>query len=181
MSSDVPYKSGCSMNFYNLRPRSRGSLSLRSADPDAHPLIDSNLLEDPYDLEHTIEGIKICQSIMSQDALRPYLRREFAPGPAVKTREQYAQYARNMAQTGYHLVGSCRMGVDERAVVGPDLRVRGVEALRVCDASIMPEVVSSNTNGPAIMIGEKAADLIRGVEALHATERVAQFEIARAG
>jgi choline dehydrogenase len=70
-----------------------------------------------------------------------------------------------MVQTGYHLVGSCKMGVDAQAVVGPDLRVRGISCLRVCDASVMPEVVSSNTNGPAIMIGEKAADLIRGIEA----------------
>jgi choline dehydrogenase-like flavoprotein len=180
MSADVPYKSGCSMNFYVLRPRSRGAVTLPSKDPAAHPLIDSNLLDDPYDLEHTIEGIKICQSIMSQAAMRPYLRREFAPGIEVKTRDQYAQYARNMAQTGYHLVGTCKMGVDDLAVVGPDLRVHGIDGLRVCDASIMPEVVSSNTNGPAIMIGEKGADLIRGIQARHSTEPVQELEAARA-
>jgi choline dehydrogenase-like flavoprotein len=164
MSNDVPYRNGCSMNYYTLRPRSRGSVTLASADPGAPPLIDSNPLEDPYDLEHTIEGVKICQSIMSQPAMMRFLRREHAPGPEVRTTAQYADYVRNMLQTGYHLVGSCKMGVDAQAVVGPDLRVRGISCLRVCDASVMPEVVSSNTNGPAIMIGEKAADLIRGIE-----------------
>lgn len=173
MSSDVPYKNGCSMNYYTLRPRSRGSVTLASADPTAPPVIDSNLLEDPYDLEHTIEGAKICQSIMAQPAMTRFLRREFAPGLAVRTKAEYTEYVRNMVQTGYHLVGSCKMGVDEQAVVGPDLRVRGIAGLRVCDASIMPDVVSSNTNGPAIMIGEKAADLIRGVATVVPSTRVA--------
>ncbi|MGO9994714.1 MAG: GMC family oxidoreductase [Steroidobacteraceae bacterium] len=173
MSSDVPYKNGCSMNYYNLRPRSRGSITLASADPDARPLIDSNPLADPYDLDHTIEGAKICQSIMSQPAMMRFLRREYAPGEQVKTKAQYADYVRNMVQTGYHLVGTCKMGIDEGAVVGPDLRVRGVASLRVCDASIMPEIVSANTNGPAIMIGEKAADLIRGIETASGTRQEA--------
>jgi choline dehydrogenase len=162
MSAGVPYRNGCSMNLYTLRPRSRGSVALQSADPAAHPLIDPNMLEDPHDLDQTIDGIKTCQSIMSQSSMTQYLRREFSPGPEVKTQQQYAHYARNMVETGYHLVGTCKMGIDDSAVVGPDLRVRGVDSLRVCDASIMPEIVSSNTNGPAIMIGEKAADLIRG-------------------
>ncbi len=166
MSADVPYRSGCSMNFYALRPRSRGSVMLRSADPDAHPLIDSNPLADPYDLEQTIDGLRICQWIMSQPAMKRCLRREYAPGPDVRTKEQYAEYVRNMVQTGFHLVGTCKMGVDDSAVVGPDLRVRGIASLRVCDASVMPAIVSSNTNGPAIMIGEKAADLIRGIRSV---------------
>jgi choline dehydrogenase len=161
--ASVPYKSGCSMNCYNLRPRSRGSIALQSADPNVPPLIDCNHFEDPYDLDQTIKGVKLCQTIMTQPAIARYLLREFAPGSVVKTKEQYSDYVRNVVQTGYHPVGTCKMGVDESAVVGPDLRVRGIAALRVCDASIMPQIVSSNTNAPTIMIGEKAADLIRGI------------------
>jgi choline dehydrogenase len=161
MSAHVPYRNGCSMNLYGLRPRSRGALTLTSTDPREHPLIDSNPFEDPYDLDRTIDGIKISQSIMSQPAIAGLVSREFAPGNGIKTYAEYADYARNMVQTGYHLVGTCKMGVDESAVVGPDLRVRGVDGLRVCDASIMPEIISGNTNAPSIMIAEKAADLIR--------------------
>ena len=100
---------------------------------------------------------------MAQPAIARYLLREFAPGSVVRTKEQYSNYVRNTVQTGYHPVGTCKMGIDESAVVGPDLRLRGIDALRVCDASIMPRLVSSNTNAPTIMIGEKAADLIRGI------------------
>jgi choline dehydrogenase-like flavoprotein len=161
-STGVPYRHGCSVNFYELRPRSRGSVKLRSADPQQHPLIDPNFLADPRDLERTIAGVKVCQSIMSQPALARLIRREFAPGPAIKSDAEYATYARHMVDTGYHMVGTCKMGVDHTAVVTPELRVRGVESLRVCDASIMPEIISGNTNAPTIMIAEKAADLIRG-------------------
>jgi choline dehydrogenase-like flavoprotein len=161
--ASVPYRSGCSMNCYSLRPRSRGSVTLSSADPKAVPLIDSNHFEDPYDMDQTIAGLKLCQSIMSQPAMSKFVQREFAPGSAVTSNEQYAEYARSTVQTGFHPVGTCRMGVDEHAVVGPDLRVRGIDALRVCDASIMPSLVSANTNAPSIMIGEKASDLIRGL------------------
>jgi choline dehydrogenase-like flavoprotein len=161
--SSVPYRSGCSMNCYHLRPRSRGAITLQSADPNAAPLIDCNHFAEPYDMEQTIEGLKLCQTIMAQPALATYLLREHAPGSEVKTRDQYASYVRSTVQTGFHPVGTCRMGVDESAVVGPDLRVCGIEALRVCDASIMPQMVSSNTNAPTIMIAEKAADLIRGI------------------
>jgi len=94
---------------------------------------------------------------MSQPAISKYLQREFAPGSAVTSDEQYAEYARSTVQTGFHPVGTCRMGVDETAVVTPDLRVRGIDALRVCDASIMPLLISANYNAPSIMIGEKPA------------------------
>ncbi len=161
-STGVPYRHGCSVNFYELRPRSRGSVKLRSADPQQHPLIDPNFLADARDLERTVAGIKVCQSIVSQPSLARLIRREFAPGPDIKSDAEYATYARHMVDTGYHMVGTCKMGVDSTAVVTPELRVRGVESLRVCDASIMPEIISGNTNAPTIMIAEKAADLIRG-------------------
>lgn len=163
MSSDVPYRNGCSMNTYELRPRSRGSVKLQSADPKQHPLIDTNFFADPRDMVRTVEAVKLCQTIARQPALARYIKQEFAPGAAVNTYEQYAEYVRANVGTGYHLVGSCKMGVGDDAVVGADLRVRGIEALRVCDSSIMPEIVSANTNAPTIMIAEKGADLIRGI------------------
>ncbi len=161
--ASVPYRSGCSVNTYHLRPRSRGSIKLQSADPGVAPIIDANYFAEPYDMDRTIEGLQLCQSIMSKAALAPYLSREFAPGKAVETKEQYREYIRNTVQTGFHPVGTCRMGSDDDAVVDPQLRLRGIERLRVCDASVMPSLVSSNTNAPTIMIGEKAADLIRGI------------------
>jgi choline dehydrogenase-like flavoprotein len=99
---------------------------------------------------------------MSQPALARLISREYAPGPGIKSDAEYEAYVRRMVDTGYHMVGTCKMGVDDTAVVTPDLRVRGVDSLRVCDASIMPEIISGNTNAPTIMIAEKAADLIRG-------------------
>jgi choline dehydrogenase len=161
-SAGVPYRHGCSVNFYEVRPRSRGSVRLQSVDPQQHPLIDTNLLADERDLARTIAGVKVLQDIMSQRSMARFIKREFAPGPAVTTDAQYAAYVRSMVGTGYHMVGSCKMGVDGSAVVEPDLRVRGMQGLRVCDSSVMPEIVSANTNAPTIMIAEKAADLIRG-------------------
>ena len=126
-------------------------------------MIDTNFFADPRDMVRTVEAVKLCQTIARQPALARYIKQEFAPGAAVNTYEQYAEYVRANVGTGYHLVGSCKMGVGDDAVVGADLRVRGIEALRVCDSSIMPEIVSANTNAPTIMIAEKGADLIRGI------------------
>lgn len=162
LSSSVPYRHGCSMNFYELRPRARGSVRLRSSDPQAQPLIDPNYLGERVDLEHTVAGLEVCRAIMRQPAMARLIQREYAPGPDVRTAEQLAHYARQVVDTGYHLVGSCRMGVDESAVVTPELRVRGIGGLRVCDSSVMPAIVSGNTNAAVIMIAEKAADLIAG-------------------
>jgi choline dehydrogenase len=161
-SGGVPYRHGCSMNFYELRPRSRGTVRLRSADPLAEPLIDPNYLADPVDLEQTVLGLEVCRSIMRQPAISRLVSREYAPSPDVRTPEDLAGYARSVVDTGYHLVGTCRMGVDEGAVVTPELRVRGIGGLRVCDSSVMPAIVSGNTNAAVIMIAEKAADLVTG-------------------
>ncbi|MEM7441916.1 MAG: choline dehydrogenase [Pseudomonadota bacterium] len=154
---------GVTLNSAFLRPRSRGSVRLASADPTAAPLIDPNYWGDPYDREMSIRGFKLTREIMAQPAFEPFIRAERLPGPDVTSEEDIAAYATKHAKTDYHPVGTCKMGVDELAVVDPELRVRGLEGLRVCDSSIMPLLVSSNTNAPTTMIGEKAADHIKGV------------------
>ena len=153
--------SGVTLNSYALRPRARGSVRLRSTDPAALPIVDPNFLGDAYDLATAIEGVRISREIVAQSALARYVRKEHFPGAGVKTRAEYETYARQYGRSGYHPVGSCRMGGDEGSVVDPQLRVRGVAGLRICDSSVMPRLVSSNTNAAAIMIGEKASDLVR--------------------
>jgi len=153
--------SGVTLNSYTVRPRARGSVTLRSADPAALPIVDPNFLGDAYDVATTTEGVRISREIFAQSALGRYVRKEHFPGDRVKTRAELETYARQYGRTSYHPVGSCRMGGDERSVVDPQLRVRGVAGLRICDSSVMPRLVSSNTNAPSIMIGEKASDLVR--------------------
>jgi choline dehydrogenase-like flavoprotein len=114
----------------------------------------------------SIEGLKIAREIMRQKALRPFVLAERLPGPDKVCNADLIEFGCQNAKTDHHPVGTCRMGHDDLAVVTPDLRVRGVAALRVCDASIMPKIVSSNTNAPTIMIGEKASDLVRGLDPL---------------
>lgn len=157
---------GVTLNSAFLRPRSRGSVRLSSADPAAAPLIDPNYWADPYDREISIKGLRIAREIMRQNALRPFVEREVLPGPSLQTDEELFDYACNSAKTDHHPVGTCRMGHDEMAVVTPDLRLRGIENLRVCDASVMPRVPSSNTNAPTMMVGEKGSDIILGREPL---------------
>ncbi len=152
---------GVTLNSAYLRPRSRGTVRLASADPVAAPLIDPNYWEDPYDREMSIRGLKLAREIMRQDALKPFVKAERLPGPEVSTDEDYFNYACAHAKTDHHPAGTCRMGSDPAAVVDPRLKFNGIEGLRVVDASIMPTVVSSNTNAPTIMIAEKAADMIR--------------------
>lgn len=152
---------GVTLNSAYLRPRSRGTVRLASADPGAAPLIDPNYWADPHDREMSIRGLKLAQQIMRQKALTPFVRREVLPGPEVVTDEDYFRYACRNAKTDHHPAGTCRMGPDPAAVVDPRLRLNGIEGLRVVDASIMPRLVSSNTNAPTIMIAERAADMIR--------------------
>lgn len=160
--------SGVTLNSAPMRPRSRGTVRLGSADPAAAPLIDPNYWSDPYDLELSLRGLEMAREILRQPALKPYIAREALPGRDVNSREALFDYACQMAKTDHHPVGTCRMGHDEMAVVDPQLRLRGIDGLRVCDASIMPRINSSNTNAPTIMIGEKASDLIRGLPPLPA-------------
>lgn len=157
---------GVTLNSAYLRPRSRGTVRLASSDPLAAPLIDPNYWADPYDREMSIRGLKLAQEIMRQEALKPYVKAERLPGPDVRTEQDYFDYACRHAKTDHHPAGTCRMGPDPAAVVDPQLRFNGIERLRVVDASIMPTLVSSNTNAPTIMIAEKAADMIRAAHGL---------------
>jgi choline dehydrogenase-like flavoprotein len=152
---------GVTLNSAYLRPRSRGTVRLASADPSAAPLIDPNYWDDPQDREMSLRGLGMAREILRQPALRPFVRKEVAPGPDV-TGEALVAYAHKVAKTDHHPVGTCRMGADGAAVVGPDLRLNGIEGLRVCDASVMPALPSCNTNAPTIMLAEKAADLVLG-------------------
>lgn len=152
---------GVTLNACHLRPRSRGSVRLKSDNPADMPLIDPNYLSDPYDREMSIRGLKLVQKILAQDALKPYIMAERLPGPDVRTDEDYFNFICVHSKTSHHCAGTCRMGVDANAVLDPRLRFNGIEGLRVADASVMPTVNSSNTNAPSIMIGEKAADMIK--------------------
>ncbi|MFS3129351.1 GMC family oxidoreductase [Nocardioides sp. Bht2] len=142
-----------------IRPRSRGTVRLASADPLAAPVIDPQLLAEPDDLNVLVEGVDILRSIMSNAAIAKHVKEEYEPGPAYSGQRLRDEVVKRVS-TVYHPVGSCRMGVDERAVVDPELRVRGIEGLRVADASIMPSIIGGNTNAPSMMIGEKAGTII---------------------
>jgi choline dehydrogenase len=158
----VPSGSGCTMNAYACRPRSRGTVRLRDADPRTPPLIDPNYLDDPQDLAISVGAVKLMRAIMREPVWARFVAREHLPGEDVQSDAAIAAYVRRMGRTCYHPVGACRMGVDALAVVDPELRVHGLAGLRVCDSSVMPSVVSSNTNAATIMIGERAAELIGG-------------------
>ncbi len=150
---------GFSCHVCVLRPHSVGAVSLESADPMAPPGIDPRFLSDDRDLQVLIKGAKMARSILEAPALAKYRHRElFTAG--VKSDQQWAAQVRARADTVYHPVGSCKMGIDEMAVVDPELRVHGMDGIRVVDASIMPSIIGGNTNATTIMIAEKAADMI---------------------
>ncbi|AZO66543.1 MULTISPECIES: GMC family oxidoreductase [unclassified Mesorhizobium] len=157
---------GVTLNSAFLRPHSRGTVRLNSADPADHPLIDPNYWSDPYDRDMSIKGLRLAREIMRQKALASYVLREVLPGPTLTSDDELFDYACRSSKTDHHPVGTCRMGHDAMSVVTPDLKLRGIEGLRVCDASVMPRIPSSNTNAPTIMVGEKGADLILGREPL---------------
>jgi choline dehydrogenase len=145
-----------------LRPQSRGYISLKSADPLVAPVIQPNYLEAEEDRRAMREGTKIARDIFAQAAFDPYRGPELMPGAHVRTDEQIDAWVRRTAETIYHPVGTAKMGKDSEAVVDAELKVYGLQGLRVVDASVMPTLVSGNTNAPTIMIAEKAADMILG-------------------
>ena len=146
-----------------IRPLSRGRLWLRSADPAEHPVIDPHYLEEKADVRALLASLKLSREVGEAKALAEFRAREIAPGPDVRTDEELIEYGMRNLITYHHQVGSCKMGIDNMAVVSPaDLRVYGVDGLRVADASIMPSVTSGNTNAPSIMIGERCADFLLG-------------------
>jgi len=157
----VPYLGpAVSIVFNTCRPQGRGRLTLRSADPAAPVRIEHALLAHPDDLRRQIAGSRIARRILQAPAFAPFAPREYLPGPAIDDDEAWAEHIRRTSFLGYHPVGTCRMGSDEQAVVTPELQVRGVAGLRVADASIMPRLVSANTNAAAMMIGERAAEMM---------------------
>jgi choline dehydrogenase len=147
-----------------VSPKSRGRLRLRSADPLAPPSILTNALTDPEDVAALVAGAKLSREIAASGPFAEELGREIYPGDAITSDDDLAEDARNRAELIYHPVGTCRMGAadDEMAVLDPECRVRGIEGLRVVDASVMPVIPGGNTNAPAIMVAERASDLIRG-------------------
>ncbi|MCU6452739.1 choline dehydrogenase [Sphingomonas sp. A2-49] len=154
---------GFSLHLCQLRPESRGRIGLASADPFADPLIEANYLATAEDRRVLREAVRVGRDVVGQSALAPYRDAELAPGPDIESDAQVDAWVRATAETIYHPVGTCRMGAadDLLAVVDASLRVRGIAGLRVVDASVMPSLVSGNTNAPTIMIAEKAADMIR--------------------
>ncbi len=152
--------SAFTVSVCQLRPESRGRLVVKSGDPAAHPAIHPNYLATPIDRATVVGGMRMSRQIAGTDALSGYIADEMRPGPAARTDDELLAYARDTGVTIYHPVGTCKMGSDPMAVVDDRLRVHGIERLRVVDASIMPTLVSGNTNAPAIMIGEKASEMI---------------------
>jgi choline dehydrogenase len=157
-------KDGFTFHVCQLRPESRGKVGLKSADPLADPAIFANYLSAEEDRRAMREGVKMMREVAAQSALDPYRGAEFAPGADVKTDAEIDAWIKRTAETIYHPVGTCRMGAsgDPMAVVDAELKVQGLEGLRVIDASVMPTLVGGNTNAPTIMIAEKISDAIRG-------------------
>jgi choline dehydrogenase len=143
-----------------LRPQSRGWLTLRSRDPAAAPVIRPNYLSAPADLAALIAGVRTVRRLVAAEAFAPYRGEEVWPGAALVADDALGDFIRAKCESLYHPVGTCKMGGDAMAVVDERLRVRSVEGLRVADASIMPTIVGGHTHAPAVMIGEKAADMI---------------------
>ena len=152
---------GYSAHVCLLQPKSRGAVTLASHDPMALPLVDPNFLADPDDLRRMVRGFKRLREILSQPALARFGAKELPASAAARTDAEIEQFIRQYADTIYHPVGTCRMGPGAMDVVDADLRVHGLAGLRVVDASIMPRIVSGNTNAPTVMIAEKAVDLLR--------------------
>jgi choline dehydrogenase-like flavoprotein len=156
----IARQSGCTCYAHPMRPESRGHIHITSADPRVPPAINFNFLSSPIDAELTVRAVRIARSVMTAPAMAPLMVTEIGPGASAITDAEIVDWVRQVAETTYHPVGTCKMGADPMAVVDARLRVHGIEGLRVADASIMPVLTSGNTNAPSIMIGEKAADMV---------------------
>jgi choline dehydrogenase-like flavoprotein len=158
----LPKGHGFAMSVVNLYPRSRGQVTLASADVRDAPRVQANLFREPADMQPILRGLRLVRRLCAAAPFSRYRAHEVLPGPAAQDDAALIDYLRRAAGTAHHPVGTCRMGVDEGAVVDPQLRVRGVRGLRVVDASVFPSIVGGNTNAPVVMVAERAADLIRG-------------------
>jgi choline dehydrogenase len=152
--------SGCTFSVCQLRPESRGSVEIRSADPTQPPSMRPNYLATEKDRICAVQSIKYARRLAATDALKPYIESEYKPGAAVQSDGEILEFAREYGATIFHPTGTCKMGSDGMAVTDASLRVRGIAGLRVVDCSIMPTLVSGNTHAPAVMVAEKASDMI---------------------
>ena len=143
-----------------IYPKSRGTLRLANADPAVAPVIDPGYLTEPDDSRLLLDGIELIREVMASQIMADQVSLELNPGPGFPDRAALARELPNRATSVYHAVGTCRMGADDRAVVDPALRVRGIDGLRVADASVMPSITGGNTNAPAMMIGEHCASIM---------------------
>ncbi len=166
LSADSPGEglhpfSAITASVCQLRPESRGHIHIKSADADVHPVITPNYLSTELDCQTAVEALRHVRQVMASGPMQAHIKETLLPDPAAEDDDALLLEARRIANTIYHPAGTCRMGADADSVLDPRLRVRGVERLRVVDASVMPEIVSGNTNAPTIMIAERAADLIK--------------------
>jgi choline dehydrogenase len=153
--------SGFTLSICQLRPESRGHIRIRSRDPAEPPEMQPNYLATELDRATAVAGVKAARAIAASPAMRPYVKREVKPGPDATSDADLLEFCRNNGATIFHPTGTCRMGSDPLAVVDARLRVHGIGGLRVVDCSAMPTLVSGNTNAPAVMMAEKAVDLLR--------------------
>ncbi len=163
----IAKQSGMTCYAHPMRPESKGHVHITAADPKKAPAITYNFLSAPPDAELTVRAIRIARSIMTAPAMAPLQMTELAPGTAREADDEIIGWVKQAAETTYHPVGTCKMGpdTDPMAVVDDQLRVRGLAGLRVADASIMPALMSGNTNAPCIMIGEKVSDMVLAANA----------------
>jgi choline dehydrogenase-like flavoprotein len=175
-----PLGHGYAISPVALYPRSRGTVRLASPDPAAAPLIDPQLLSEPEDIQPLIRALKIARRAFGTRAFEEYEGVEVAPGPEVTTDAQWDAYIRETGYTVHHPVGTCRMGGDGDSVVDTQLRFRGIDHLRVADASVMPRIIGGNTNAPCVMIGERCADFVLGKAPLPAAALPPE-SVARSG
>lgn len=166
LNDKIHLEQGFQMHVSQLRQDARGHVELASADPAAAPRIIFNFLQTEKDKRELVDGVLMARHIVNQGAMREFLGDELVPGPSAATREGVLRFVQGLSETEFHPSCTCRMGTDELAVVDSDLKVRGVDGLRVVDASVMPNVISSNLNATVIMLAEKVADSIRGLPAL---------------
>jgi choline dehydrogenase len=166
VGNEIRLDQGFQMHVSQLRQDARGHIELASTDPARAPRITFNFLQTEKDRRELVDGVMMARDVVNQPALRAFLGEELLPGPAVTSRDDVLRFVRSVSETEFHPSCSCRMGSDDLAVVDTDLKVRGVDGLRVVDASVMPNVISSNLNATVIMIAEKAADSILGRPAL---------------
>jgi choline dehydrogenase-like flavoprotein len=164
-----PVTHGITMMASQIQPKSRGTVRLRSADPAADPLVDLGWLDHPDDAAIMVKGLRFLRQIAAAEPMASIIVRERAPGLAMQSDAELERYLRDTVESAYHPVGTCKAGRDDdpMAVLTPDLKVRGVENLRVFDASMMPNIVSANTNAPAMAVADRAVDLMMGVAELN--------------